>query len=83
MVGLEFKISGCFYLINLFIYFLPKSTAIVMLKVYIEMDCGCGAQAALPTMRFWVHDYLGTHMGRDWGKRRREGGRHTWVKGSE
>ena len=35
------------------------------------MDCGCGAQAALPAMRSRVHGYLGAHMGRAWGKRRR------------
>ena len=35
------------------------------------MDCGCGAQAALPAMRSRVHGYLGAHMGREWGKRKR------------
>ena len=36
------------------------------------MDCGCGAQVALPTMRSWLRGYLGAHMGREWGKRRRK-----------
>ena len=46
-------------------------------------DCGYGTQAALPTMRSGLRGYLGTHMGRGWGKRRREGGRHAWIKESE
>ena len=35
------------------------------------MDCGCRAQAALPAMRSWLNGYLGVHMGREWGKRRK------------
>ena len=36
------------------------------------MDCGYGAQAGLPAKRFCLHGYLGSHMGREWGKVRRE-----------
>ena len=31
----------------------------------------CGAQAAPPTMMARLHSYLGMHMGREWGKKKK------------
>ena len=36
------------------------------------MDCGCGAQAALLSMRARRQGNLGAHMGSEWGKKRME-----------
>ena len=46
-----------------------------MLKRY-RIDCGCRAQAALPTIKSRLHGYLVVHVGRDRGKRRKEGDMH-------
>ena len=42
-----------------------------MLKTY-RIDCGCRAQAALPTIKSRLHGYMVAHVGRDRRKRREE-----------